>query len=83
MPSLLSIWGILAGSLAHVLPTSDEFDQSDAAMMTAVAFVTEVLKHPFELLERSRTAERSWVVSACPDHKLEMQANQVRESPKW
>ena len=77
LPSHLCIWGFLAGSLAHVLPTSDEFDQSDAAMMTAVAFITEVLKHPFELLDRSRTAGRMWVVSACTQHELEMHTNQV------
>lgn len=77
LPSHLCIWGFLAGSLAHVLPTSDEFDQSDAAMMTAVAFITEVLKHPFELLNRSRSVGRTWVVSACTEPELVMQTNQV------
>ena len=75
--SHLSIWSLLAGKLAAVLPTSDEFDQSDAATMTAVAFITEVLKYPFELLAQSRSAGRERVVSACTQHELEMQTKQV------
>lgn len=79
LPRHLCIWSLLAGKLAAVLPTSDEFDQSDAAMMTAVAFITEVLKYPFELLARSRSAGRVWVVSSCTEHELEMQTKQVCE----
>ena len=75
------MWSLLAGKLAAVLPTSDEFDQSDAAMMTAVAFITEVLKYPFELLARSRSAGRKWNVSACTERELETQTKQVCEFP--
>lgn len=46
-----------------MLPASDEFDQSDAAMMTAIAFVTETLKYPFELLGRDMSADREWLVT--------------------
>lgn len=77
LPSHLCIWSLLAAKLAAVLPTSDEFDQSDAAMMTAIAFITEVLKYPSELLARSRSAGRVWVVSARTAHEVEIQANQV------
>lgn len=59
----LHIWSLLASSLAKVLPASDEFDQSDAAMMTAIAFITETLKYPFELLGQEVSAGREWVVT--------------------
>lgn len=59
----LHVWSLLASSLAKVLPASDEFDQSDAAMMTAVAFITETLKYPFELLGQDKSAGREWVVT--------------------
>ena len=63
LPTHLHVWSLLASSLARVLPASDEFDQSDAAMMTAVAFLTETLKYPFELLGRDKSAGREWVVT--------------------
>ena len=73
----LDTWSLLAASLAKVLPASDEFDQSDAAMMTAVAFITETLKYPFELLDRSRSAGRAWVVAVCSGDQNVMQTAKV------
>ena len=66
LPSSLDIWSLLASSLTKALPGSDEFDQSDAAMMTALAFTTEVLKHPFQMVDNSARAGLALTVTACP-----------------
>ena len=63
LPNSLDIWSTLAASLTKVLPSSDEFDQSDTVMTTALAFVTEVLKYPFELAQKRCSAGTTPVVA--------------------
>lgn len=52
----LCLWQQLAGRLANHLPSTDEFDDSDAAVTTALAFAVEVFKYPFEMLLGSKAA---------------------------
>lgn len=53
----LEMWRQQASRLATHLPTTDELEDSDAAVMAALAFAVEVLKHPFELLCQLGTAD--------------------------
>ncbi|KAL0020037.1 hypothetical protein WJX77_006418 [Trebouxia sp. C0004] len=66
LPANLDIWSLLAASLAKSLPTSDQFDDYDAAVMAAVAFTIQVLKYPLEALRKgmSATEQDAIVVSA-------------------
>ena len=69
LPANLDIWSLLAASLAKSLPTSDEFDDSDAAVMAAIAFTTQVLKYPLEALRKGTAArEKDAVVLSAEDH---------------
>lgn len=65
LPSSLDIWSLLAASLTKALPASDEFDNSDAALMSALAFVTEVLKYPFVLVDKTDSADKACIVTVC------------------
>ncbi len=56
LPANLDIWSLLAASLAKSLPTSDEFDDCDAAVMAAIAFTIQVLKYPLEALRKRTSA---------------------------
>ena len=56
LPANLDIWSLLAASLAKPLPTSDEFEDSDAAVMAAIAFTIQVLKYPLEALRKGTSA---------------------------
>ena len=68
LPANLDIWSLLAASLAKSLPTSDEFDDSDAAVTAAVAFTIQVLKYPLEALRKGTSArERGAVVVSAED----------------
>jgi hypothetical protein len=68
LPAKLDIWSLLAASLARSLPTSDEFDDSDAAVMAAVAFTIQVLKYPLEALRKGTSArERGAVIVSAED----------------
>ena len=58
------MWEQLANRLAHHLPRTDEFEDSDAAVMAALAFAVEVLKYPFEMLCQPSTASMHVVLSA-------------------
>ncbi|KAL0048469.1 hypothetical protein WJX82_004043 [Trebouxia sp. C0006] len=69
LPANLDIWSLLAASLAKSLPTSDEFDDSDAAVMAAIAFTIQVLKYPLEALRKGTAArEKDAVVLSAEDH---------------
>ncbi len=68
VPANLDIWSLLAASLAKSLPTSDEFDDSDAAVMAAIAFTIQVLKYPLEALRKGTSAgEKGAVVLSAED----------------
>ena len=52
----LEMWRQQASRLAQHLPSGEELEDSDAAVMAALAFTVEVLKHPFELLSQPAAA---------------------------
>ncbi len=64
LPVSLDIWSLLAASLAKSLPATDEFDDSDAAVMAAVAFTVQTLKYPLEAVKQNKAAGWHTIVTA-------------------
>lgn len=58
------MWEQLANRLSHHLPRTDEFEDSGAAVMAALAFAVEVLKYPFEMLCQPSAASMHVVLVA-------------------
>ena len=56
LPASLDIWSLLAATLSKSLPASDEYDDSDAAVMAVLSFTIQVLKFPLEAVKRNAAA---------------------------
>lgn len=50
------MWSLLAATLSKSLPASDEYDDSDAAVMAVLSFTIQVLKFPLEAVKRNAAA---------------------------
>ena len=62
----LEMWRQQASRLSQHLPTTDELEDSDAAVNAALAFAVEVLKYPFELLCQLAAADLQVTAPAHP-----------------